>query len=86
MFTDVDADSPSLSMETYVGVDDFCHRIFPELVSVFGLYTGSPEVGEDVAQEVLARVWGSWGKVSTLQSPRSWAFRVGFNLANSWWR
>jgi RNA polymerase sigma factor (sigma-70 family) len=57
-----------------------------ELVATFGLYTGSRETGEEIAQEVLVRVWSSWEKVSGLLAPRTWAFRIGFNLANSWWR
>ena len=75
-----------LTMETYAGVEEFCRSTHGELVSTFGLYTGSVEVGEEISQETLVRVWNSWPKVSVLESPRAWAFRVGFNLANSWWR
>jgi RNA polymerase sigma factor (sigma-70 family) len=75
-----------LKVHPYAGVEDFCRSIHSELVSTFGLYTGSLEVGEELAQETLVRVWNSWDKVSVLESPRGWAFRVGFNLGNSWWR
>lgn len=82
----VAASSSHLPTPVHVGVEDFCSRLYSELVSTFGLYTGSVEVGEEIAQETLVRAWNAWEKVSVLESPRAWAFRVGFNLANSWWR
>lgn len=81
----VDEDGP-VTDETYLDVEDFCQRLHPELVSTFALYTGSLQVGEELAQEALIRACSRWVKLSGLRSPRSWTFRVGFNLANSWWR
>lgn len=67
-------------------VDDFealCRRLYPRLVGALGLYTGDSAVGEELAQEALARAWRSWRKVSQADDPAAWLFVVGFNLAKS---
>lgn len=65
------------------GLMDFCRAEYPRLVGLLGLYTGDRAVGEELAQETLARVWRSWPKVHHLERPDAWAQRVGINLANS---
>ena len=64
----------------------WCATIRPRLVGALSLYTGDPQVAEDVAQEALARVWDRWERVRTMRSPEAWTFTVAFNLAHSWFR
>lgn len=64
----------------------WCATIRPRLVGALSLYTGDPQVAEDVAQEALARVWDRWDRVRTMRSPEAWTFTVAFNLAHSWFR
>ena len=65
---------------------DFCEGAYPRLVRMLGLYCGSREVAEELAQETLARVWRHWRKVRELDQPLAWAQRVGLNLAKSHFR
>ena len=64
----------------------FCEDAYPRLVRMLGLYCGSREVAEELAQETLARVWRHWKKVQNLDQPLAWAQRVGLNLAKSHFR
>ena len=64
----------------------FCEDAYPKLVRFLGLYCGSREVAEELAQETLARVWRHWRKVSRLDLPMAWAHKVGLNLAKSHFR
>jgi RNA polymerase sigma-70 factor (ECF subfamily) len=45
--------------------------------------TGDVGAGEDLAQEALTRAWTRWRRVSDLDSPEAWTFRVAVNLARS---
>ena len=45
--------------------------------------TGDAGAGEDIAQEALTRAWARWGRVSQLDSPEAWTYRVAVNLARS---
>jgi RNA polymerase sigma factor (sigma-70 family) len=68
------------------GLSAFCEAEYPRLVGMLGLYCGNRAVGEELAQETLARVWRKWPKVHHLDRPDSWAHRVAINLANSHFR
>jgi len=68
------------------GVVDLCRRLHPRLVRSLSLYCGNTWVAEELAQETLVRVWTNWRSVSGTRSPEPWAYRVAFNLANSWVR
>ena len=65
---------------------EFCRAEQPRLVATLGLYCGDFDVAEEIAQETFARMWRDWEKVRTKDSPSAWAQRVGFNLANSFYR
>jgi RNA polymerase sigma-70 factor (ECF subfamily) len=45
--------------------------------------TGDVGAGEDIAQEALTRAWVRWGRVSRLDAPEAWTYRVAVNLARS---
>jgi RNA polymerase sigma-70 factor (ECF subfamily) len=64
----------------------FCRVQYPRLAGLLGLYCGDRGVGEELAQETLARVWRKWPRVHHLDRPEAWAERVGINLANSHFR
>ncbi|HYN35340.1 MAG TPA: sigma-70 family RNA polymerase sigma factor [Actinomycetota bacterium] len=61
----------------------FCESEYPKLVGLLGLWCGDRQVGEELAQETLARVWQRWPRVKTLDNPHAWAHRVALNLARS---
>jgi RNA polymerase sigma-70 factor (ECF subfamily) len=64
----------------------FCSAHHSRLVGALGLYCGDRAVGEELAQETLARAWSQWTKVRDLEDPSGWLYRVGMNLANSYFR
>ena len=68
------------------GFTDFCVAHRARLTGMLGLYCGEPAVGEEIAQEALARAWARWPKVSRLDDPVSWVYRVAINLSNSHFR
>jgi RNA polymerase sigma-70 factor (ECF subfamily) len=47
------------------------------------LFTGSRDVGEELAQEAFVRACQHWEKVRALDAPGAWVHRVGINLAIS---
>ena len=53
-------------MDDPAGVVGFCQRVRPRLVGTLGLLCGDRDVGEELAQETLARVWLRWGRVREL--------------------
>lgn len=68
------------------GIVPVLERLRPRLVAALSLQCGSLVVAEEIAQEACVRLWLRWADVGTKRSPEAWAFRVAFNLANSWWR
>src|SRR6478672_6037151 len=56
-----------------------CDRVRGSLV----LFTGSRDVGEELAQEAFVRACQHWEKVRTMDAPGAWVHRVGINLAIS---
>jgi RNA polymerase sigma-70 factor (sigma-E family) len=64
----------------------FCDREYPRLVGALDLYVGDLAVAEEIAQEALVRASQRWSRVSQLDSPGGWTYRVAINLANSWFR
>lgn len=64
----------------------FFEQLQPKLVRALTLQCGDVAVAEELTQETLAVVWLKWSRVREMGAPQEWAFRVGFNLANSWLR
>ena len=64
----------------------FCAAEYPQLVRALSLYVGDADLAEELAQEALLRACRRWGKVSQLESPGGWTWRVSVNLANSHFR
>ena len=59
----------------------FCRRHWRPLARSLALYTGDVALGQDLAQEALARVLARWGRVRRMRSPGGYAYRIGVNLA-----
>ncbi len=66
---------------TDVSMHDFFERLWPTLLGAMRLRTLSAEAAEDIAQEALVRAAERWGRVSAMENPEGWVFRVAFNLA-----
>ena len=61
---------------------EFCDEVYPRLVGALGLLAGR-SAAEDLAQDVLVRLWQHWPKVRGHSNPEAWVFKVGHNLAVS---
>jgi RNA polymerase sigma-70 factor (sigma-E family) len=68
------------------GAVEFCRRLQPRLLGALALHCGDADLAEELTQETLARVWDRWPRVTAMAAPERYAFRVGFNLANSTFR
>nr|WP_244876720.1 sigma factor-like helix-turn-helix DNA-binding protein [Actinoplanes consettensis] len=44
------------------------------------------DLAREAVDEAMARAYANWAKVSGMESPAGWVFRVGLNWATSWWR
>lgn len=73
-------------MRESTDLDEFCRREHARLVGMLSLYVGDRMVGEELAQEALARACRDWRKVRSLDRPEAWVQRVAINLANSSFR
>ena len=66
--------------------DDVCAAAYGHLVGTVSFLLADRWQAEDVAQEVLARTWLRWQRVSSLERPDLWTQRVAVNLARTAWR
>ena len=67
-------------------VEVFCEREHPRLVRMLRVYCGDDQLAQDIAQEALIRAVRHWPRISKLDSPGGWTYRVAVNLANSRFR
>lgn len=61
--------------------EEFCRQHWHPLARALAAYTGDAVLGQDLAQEALARVLARWPRVSRMRSPGGYAYRIGVNLA-----
>ena len=61
----------------------FYRETFGELAGYAWSLTRDPNVGDELAQEALTRVYARWG---LLREPRPYAYRIVSNLARDRWR
>ena len=61
--------------------DEFYRREFSRVAVIAGTVAGDRAIGEDLAQEALAKAHGKWSHVSALDKPGAWVRRVAINLA-----
>jgi RNA polymerase sigma-70 factor (sigma-E family) len=50
------------------------------------LLTGDPHSAEDLVQSALAKVFGRWDHISSVESPDAYVRKVMVNEHASWWR
>lgn len=62
---------------------DFYRQHFGELAGFAWSLTRDPNVGDDLAQEAMARVYARW---PVLTAPRPYAYRIVTNLVHDRWR
>jgi RNA polymerase sigma-70 factor (ECF subfamily) len=65
---------------------DFYRATYGGLVAQLLAYCGDRGEAQDAAQEAFARAWARWSQISTVDDPRAWVARVGYNLVISRWR
>lgn len=64
----------------------FLASVGAHLTGALAIRVGDRVLAEELASEAIARAWADWARVSTMENPTGWVFRVGFNLAASHWR
>lgn len=56
-------------------------QLHPRLVTALAAATGEPDVSREAADEAVARAYERWPRVSKMDSPAGWTYRVAFNVA-----
>ncbi len=56
------------------------------MVRSLSLAVGDDQLGRDAAAEGFARALARWSRVSQMDNPTGWVYRVGLNWARSRWR
>lgn len=56
------------------------------LVRLARLLTGDEHRAEDLVQDVLARAYARWGRISRTERPDAYVRRMLVNAHHSWWR
>ncbi|MEU1396915.1 sigma factor [Micromonospora zamorensis] len=56
------------------------------LIRLARLLTDDEHRAEDLVQEVLARAYSRWGRISRTNRPDAYVRRMLVNAHNSWWR
>ncbi len=62
------------------GFEAFYAATHPRLVTSLLLVTGDPDVARDATDEAFARALGAWRRVSDMDSPEGWTYRVAINV------
>jgi RNA polymerase sigma factor (sigma-70 family) len=65
------------------GFDAFYRVARPSIGRALALALGDVDLAVDATDEALARAYERWSKVSTLDRPDGWVYRVGLNWATS---
>lgn len=63
--------------------EEFCRRLYPQVVSSMLFITGDRQEALDLAQETFARAFERWPSVRTLDRPDYWVHKVATRLAIS---
>lgn len=60
--------------------EDWYRCEHPRLLGLLVAATGSVDVAAEATDEAFARAFARWKRVSTMQSPAGWTYRVALNL------
>ena len=69
--------------ERVVTFEEFFHAHYERLLRAMYLATGDRCEAEDLAQDAMARVLERWARVSTVEDPVGYLFRVALNRRRS---
>lgn len=61
--------------------EQWYRNVHPRLVTTVSLAFGRTDLGQESADEAIARAFERWSKVSQMVSPEGWTYRVAMNHA-----
>lgn len=70
-------------LATRLTFEDFWRTQRTPLARALALTLGDVELAAEATDEAMARAFQHWARVSTLDSPTGWAYRVGLNWSRS---
>jgi RNA polymerase sigma factor (sigma-70 family) len=65
------------------GFESFYRQARPQVGRALALALGDIDLAAEATDEALARAYERWSKVSALERPEGWVYRVGLNWATS---
>lgn len=66
-----------------VGFDGFYSTGWPEVYKAVAVVIRDRDLAREAVDEAMTRAYKSWTKVSTMENPRGWVYRVAVNWAKS---
>ena len=66
--------------------DEFYASHVDKVYRALAVAVGSDDLAREATDEAMTRAYAHWARVSGLDNPGGWVFRVGLNWATSWWR
>lgn len=79
----VDTSDSSAGVATRVTFEDFWRADRASLARALVLTLGDVHLAAEATDEAMARAFQHWPRVSTLDSPMGWTYRVGLNWSRS---
>ena len=70
-------------MPTSQDPERFLTALRPRLVGALTLWCGDRGVAEELAQDVIVRLWDRWARVATADNVEAYAFRAALNAART---
>lgn len=77
---------PARAASPVAPFETFFEHSYQRVVGLVALATGDPGLAEGAAQDAYARAYARWARVSRLDRPDLWVFRVASHLAIDRWR
>lgn len=62
------------------GFEDFFRSTYPLLARAMYLLTGNATEADELAQEAMARAYERWDRISVMESPIGYVYRVAVNV------
>ncbi len=66
--------------------EEYAFARSPALMRLARLLSGDEHRAEDLVQDVLARAYSRWGRISRMDQPDRYVRRMLINAHHSWWR
>jgi RNA polymerase sigma factor (sigma-70 family) len=66
--------------------DAWYQELHPRLVTTLIAVLGDVDVAREATDEAFARAYERWTRVSRMESPDGWTYRVAYNVARRRWR